>query len=144
MDHVDITEDRINADVTSKLVSSPACGAISVFIGTTRDNFGGKKVLRLEYEAYIPMAKKKMMEICHQIRDKWDIHKIAMVHRIGVVPVEEASIIIAVSSPHRKESLEAVSFAIDTVKAVVPIWKKEIYGDESSAWKENKECAWTS
>lgn len=143
MDYVEVTEDQISTDQTTKLVSSPSCGAISVFIGTTRDNFDGKKVLRLEYEAYIPMAKKKMMEICQQIHDKWTVHKVAMIHRIGIVPVEEASIVIAVSSPHRKESLEAVSYAIDTVKAVVPIWKKEIYEDESTAWKENKECAWT-
>lgn len=143
MDYVEVIEDQISTDQTIKLVSSPSCGAISVFIGTTRDNFDGKKVLRLEYEAYIPMAKKKMMEICQQIHDKWTVHKVAMIHRIGIVPVEEASIVIAVSSPHRKESLEAVSYAIDTVKAVVPIWKKEIYEDESTAWKENKECAWT-
>lgn len=143
MNHVEITESVLDVKHVSDLVTSPSCGAISVFIGTTRDNFNGKKVLRLEYEAYNSMAEKKMKEICQLIRQKWDVQKIAMVHRIGVVPLTEASIIIAISSPHRKESLEAVHFAIDTLKATVPIWKKEIYEDESSTWKENKECTWS-
>lgn len=143
-DHVDITENKINLEKLTSIVTSPSCGAVSVFIGTTRDNFNGKIVRLLEYEAYIPMAKKKMLEVCQQIRDKWKVENIAMEHRIGVVPVTEASIIIVVSSPHRKESLEAVHYAIDTVKAVVPIWKKEIYEDQSSEWKENKECFWKS
>lgn len=142
--HVDITEDRLDLEKLTNFVTSPSCGAVSVFIGTTRNNFDGKKVLQLEYEAYIPMAKKKMVEICQQIRKSWSIEKIAMEHRIGVVPVAEASIIIAISSPHRKESLEAVQYAIDMVKAVVPVWKKEIYEDDMSEWKENKECYWKS
>ncbi|KAK3098543.1 hypothetical protein FSP39_020482 [Pinctada imbricata] len=144
MDHIDIVEDKLDVNHITNLVTSPSCGAVSMFIGTTRDNFDGKKVLRLEYEAYIPMARKKMTEVCDQIRQKWNVHSIAMLHRIGVVPVTEASIVIAVSSPHRKESLEAVQYAIDTVKAIVPIWKKEIYDDDSSTWKENKECEWTA
>lgn len=142
--HVDITEDRLDLEKLTNFVTSPSCGAVSVFIGTTRNNFDGKKVLQLEYEAYIPMAKKKMLEICQQIGNSWSIEKIAMEHRLGVVPVAEASIIIAISSPHRKESLEAVQYAIDMVKAVVPVWKKEIYEDDTSEWKENKECYWKS
>ncbi|XP_021360497.1 molybdopterin synthase catalytic subunit-like [Mizuhopecten yessoensis] len=113
MDHVEVTEDRISTDHTTSLVSSPTCGAISVFIGLT--------------PVHIYIFTPNLVYYLYR-----------------VVPVEEASIVIAVSSPHRKESLEAVGYAIDTVKAVVPIWKKEIYADESSAWKENKECIWTS
>lgn len=140
MDHVELTEARIEVGRVTSLVSSPVCGATSVFIGTTRDNFEGKKVLRLEYEAYAAMAEKKMQEICDQIHEMWNVEKVAIVHRIGVVPIEEASIVIAVSSAHRKESLEAVQYGIDTLKATVPIWKKEVYDDDTSAWKENKEC----
>lgn len=143
MDFVDVTDKKISVDAVTELVSDDTCGAVSLFIGTTRNNFSGKEVLRLEYEAYEPMAKKKMLEVCSEIRQKWQVHKIAMVHRIGEVPVKEASIIIAISSPHRQESLEAVNFAINTVKAVVPVWKKEIYADDSSTWKQNKECAWS-
>uniref|UniRef100_A0A0B7BAZ9 Molybdopterin synthase catalytic subunit n=1 Tax=Arion vulgaris TaxID=1028688 RepID=A0A0B7BAZ9_9EUPU len=139
MDFVDIVDGKLSVDEISDMVSSPSCGAVSVFIGTTRDNFNGNQVLRLEYEAYIPMAKKKLLEVCASIRQKWNVHKIAIFHRIGVVHVKEASIIIAISSVQRKESLDAVQYAIDTVKVDVPIWKKEVYGDESSSWKENKE-----
>lgn len=143
MDIVDVTDKKLSVETVTDLVSDESCGAVSLFLGTTRDNFEGKQVLKLEYEAYEPMAKKKMLEICASIRQQWKVHKIAIVHRIGVVPVKEASIIIAVSSPHRKESLEAVHYAIDTLKAVVPIWKKEVYTDDTTTWKQNKECAWS-
>jgi len=103
-----------------------------------------KKVVKLEYEAYEPMAKKKLKELCNRLRVKWaDLKNIAIFHRLGAVGPREASVIIAVSSAHRKDSLEAVQFAIDELKATVPIWKKELYED-GSEWKENKECFWTS
>ncbi|CAL1531861.1 unnamed protein product [Lymnaea stagnalis] len=143
MDFVDVVEDKLKVEDITNMVSSETCGAISMFVGTTRDNFDGKRVVRLDYEAYMPMAKRKMLEVCAAIREKWDIHNIAIIHRIGVVPVKEASIVIAISSAHRQESLEAVHYAIDTVKATVPIWKKEVYEDDSSSWKQNKECTWS-
>ncbi|KAK3766002.1 hypothetical protein RRG08_002245 [Elysia crispata] len=142
MDFVDVVEEKLKVDEIIDSVSSPSCGAVSVFVGTTRDNFDGKEVLRLEYEAYLPMARRKMLEVCANMRSRWAVENISMIHRIGVVPVKEASIVIAISSPHRKESLEAVQYAIETVKAIVPVWKKEIYADDSASWKKNKECAW--
>lgn len=144
MDHIEIQETLIDSSDMIHLVTSPTSGAISLFIGTTRNNFDGKKVLQLEYEAYIPMAKLQLSKICLLIREKWNVENIAISHRIGIVPVTEASVVIAISSSHRKESLEAVSFAIDTLKAIVPIWKKEIYEDGDYSWKENKECSWSS
>ncbi|KGL72799.1 Molybdopterin synthase catalytic subunit, partial [Tinamus guttatus] len=106
-------------------------------LGTTRNNFEGKKVIRLEYEAYTSMAETEIKKICRDVRQKWpSVQHIAVHHRLGYVCV-----IIAVSSPHRAESLEAVRYCINTLKASVPIWKKEIYEDEYS-WKENKECFW--
>ncbi|XP_059161511.1 molybdopterin synthase catalytic subunit 1-like [Physella acuta] len=144
MDFVDVVEEKLKVEEITDKVSSASCGAVSVFIGTTRDNFDGKRVLTLDYEAYLPMAKRKMQEVCQTIREKWDVENIAIIHRIGPVPVKEASIVIAISSAHRKESLEAVHFAIDTVKAIVPVWKKEIYDDDTCTWKQNKECAWSS
>ena len=91
------------------------------------------------------MATKCMSSICQKVREIWtDVHHIAIHHRLGLVPVKEASVIIAVSSPHRQSSLEAVSFAIEELKKSVPIWKKEIYKVGSSEWKENKECTWSS
>jgi len=130
-------------------VSDPTTGAISLFVGTTRNEFNGKKVIRLDYEAYIPMAEKKMGQLCDNIRSKWPnkIHNIAMHHRLGRVEPTEASVVIAITSAHRKESLDAVQFAIDTLKATVPIWKKEVYEEtqnkQNDEWKENKECLWS-
>uniref|UniRef100_A0A2K6BM89 Molybdopterin synthase catalytic subunit n=1 Tax=Macaca nemestrina TaxID=9545 RepID=A0A2K6BM89_MACNE len=142
-DVINFTAEKLSVDEVSQLVMSPLCGAVSLFVGTTRNNFEGKKVISLEYEAYLPMAKNEVKKICSDIRQKWPVKHIAVFHRLGLVPVSEASIIIAVSSAHRAASLEAVSYAIDTLKAKVPIWKKEIY-EESSSWKGNKECFWDS
>jgi len=101
-------------------------------------------VVELQYEAYEPMALKKLAQLCSVVRSKWSqVHHVAIHHRTGVVGPAEASVVIAITSPHRQTSLEAVSFAIDELKATVPIWKKERY-DDGSTWKENKECAWAS
>lgn len=143
-DIIDLTEQQLNAENISRSVILPSCGAVAMFIGTTRDNFDGKKVVKLEYEAYETMAKKKMKEICQEIRLKWKLGRIAIIHRLGEVPITEASVVIAISSPHRKEALEAVNEAIYALKAKVPIWKKEIYENHDSAWKQNQECAWSN
>ncbi|KAI1905207.1 hypothetical protein AGOR_G00013750 [Albula goreensis] len=120
-----LTHDKLSAEAVSEAVLSPSCGAVSMFIGTTRNNFEGKKVVQLEYEAYIPMAESQLLKIFSDIRERWStVRHICVHHRLGVVPVTEASVIIAISSPHRTESLEAVGYCIDTLKAKVPIWKK--------------------
>ncbi|KFW86747.1 Molybdopterin synthase catalytic subunit, partial [Phalacrocorax carbo] len=143
-DFIKLKSGKLSVDEVSELVISPYCGAVSLFIGTTRNNFERKKVIHLEYEAYTSMAEAEIKKICRDIRQKWpSVKHIAVQHRLGVVPITEASVIIAVSSPHRAESLEAVKYCIDTLKASVPIWKKEIYEDEYS-WKENKECFWAN
>uniref|UniRef100_A0A8C0S0B1 Molybdopterin synthase catalytic subunit n=1 Tax=Canis lupus familiaris TaxID=9615 RepID=A0A8C0S0B1_CANLF len=141
-DIIKFTAEKLSVDEVSQLVISPLCGAVSLFVGTTRNNFEGKKVISLEYEAYLPMAENEIRKICSDIRQKWPVKHIAVFHRLGLVPVSEASVIIAVSSVHRASSLQAVSYAIDTLKAKVPIWKKEMYEESSSSWKRNKECFW--
>uniref|UniRef100_A0A0K8TTC0 Molybdopterin synthase catalytic subunit n=1 Tax=Tabanus bromius TaxID=304241 RepID=A0A0K8TTC0_TABBR len=143
MDYTELSKEPLDIGAINTLVLHESCGAVSMFIGTTRDNFESKKVLSLEYEAYEPMAIKSMKSICSDIRSKWpDIKNIAIFHRLGLVPVKEASVIIAISSPHRESSLQAVSHAIDELKKSVPIWKKELYDDNNAEWKENKECQW--
>lgn len=137
-----MTFDPLDVAAISSSVTHPSTGATSVFIGTTRDNFEGKRVVRLEYEAFEAMAVKELGKVVAEVRDKWEVHAVAIHHRLGIVAVTEASVVIAVSSPHRKEALEAVQFAIDKLKATVPIWKKEIYDEGGSSWKENKECEW--
>ncbi|GAM20149.1 hypothetical protein SAMD00019534_033240 [Acytostelium subglobosum LB1] len=144
--YVDVINEDIDTNVWMSKVADPAAGAISSFIGTTRNNFKGKQVERLEYEAYIPMAIKEIDRICHHIFQNYTVLHIAVAHRIGLVPIGETSILIAISSAHRHDSLSAVQYGIDTLKATVPIWKKEFYKDGSiSVWKDNCEaCHYTT
>ena len=118
-------------------VQSPKCGAVLVFVGRTRDNFEGKTVLKLEYETYEGMALKEMQNIVDKIKEDWSGSLASIGHRLGTVPIGEASVVIAVSTPHRGASYEASRFAIEALKKNVPIWKKEIY-QESAAWKANQ------
>ncbi|XP_033124657.1 molybdopterin synthase catalytic subunit-like isoform X3 [Anneissia japonica] len=141
---IKIIPDVLKFEDAYNIVGSPSCGAISLFAGTTRDHFEGKKVARLEYEAYVPMAEKEIENICTDIRSKWQVEHIAVFHRLGLVKIGEASVIIAISSNHRKESLEAVQYCIDKLKEMVPIWKKEVYEDGNSDWKANIECDWST
>eukprot|EP00439_Symbiodinium_sp_Y106_P086186 s532_g31.t1 len=136
-----ISHDPLSLDLLMKKVSDTGCGAITTFSGTTRDNFDGKEVVRLEYEAYEPMALKELEKICRDVLGGAcgkGVRKVACAHRLGVVPQGEASVLIAVASEHRPEGFDACRYIIDTLKAKVPIWKKEIYAD-GSTWKANKE-----
>lgn len=132
---IEITEKKIDVAVLLESVLVPEAGGIDIFLGTTRNHSRGKKVVRLEYEAYIPMAVKIIDQIENEIRARWNIHKLSIIHRIGVVPLEEASVGIAVSASHRNEAFEACRFAIDLLKKRAPIWKKEIF-DDGEAWVE--------
>jgi molybdopterin synthase catalytic subunit len=133
-----ISSDPLDSRALRARVSHPGAGAIVLFEGTTRDSFEGRAVQRLEYEAYEPMACREMERICAKVQERWPESRIAMAHRVGVVAIGEISIAIAVSSPHRGDAYLASRFAIDAVKAQVPIWKKEIYED-GTCWKANKE-----
>ncbi|CAN7986100.1 unnamed protein product [Ixodes hexagonus] len=144
MDYAELSTSKIDTEKLIAQVGAPDCGAISVFIGTTRNHFEGKTVLKLSYEAYGPMAKRELVQMCADVRERWNVKNVAVVHRLGEVPVGEASIVIAVSSAHREESQAAVKWIIDQVKSRLPVWKKEIYADGVSEWKENKECFWNA
>ena len=121
------------AAVSAAVAHAGAAGAIVTFIGTTRDHNDGRRVLRLEYEAYPEMAVAEMRKIGDSARQRWPIEDIAIVHRIGVVPIGEASVVIAVSAGHRRAAFEACHFGIDRLKEVVPIWKKEHF-DGGEIW----------
>lgn len=110
-----------------------ANGAVVTFIGTVRNNSEGKKVLYLEYECYEPMAVKKLNEIADEIKRRWKINDISVIHRVGRLEIGDTAIVIAVGSPHRQEAFEACKYAIDTIKETVPIWKKEFY-ENGSSW----------
>lgn len=118
-----------------------SCGAISSFVGTTRDNFQGKTVTKLSYEGYVPMAEKELLKLCNGATCKYpSITKIAAVHVLGDCPVGQPSVILVASSPHRKDAIHCIEYLINELKARIPIWKREIYqGDEGSVWKENIE-----
>ena len=115
------------------VVTDDAAGGTTVFIGTVRNQTQGKKVVRLEFEAYVPMAEKEMQKIAEEVEKKWNALHVAIHHRVGVLDVGEIPVIIAVSTPHRKAAFEACEYAIDTLKETVPIWKKEIF-DDGEVW----------
>jgi molybdopterin synthase catalytic subunit len=121
----------------SKVASSRA-GGISTFLGVVRDNSLGRKVKYLLYEAYPPMALKEMEAIEREIRERWEVEKVAMTHRVGRLEVGEASVAIAISSAHRLEAIQACHFAIDRLKQTVPVWKKEFW-EGGEVWIENKD-----
>ncbi|KAH8030972.1 hypothetical protein HPB51_012440 [Rhipicephalus microplus] len=143
MNHVELSNNALDVGAVLAQVGSPDCGAISIFLGTTRNHCDGKTVDSLSYEAYVPMAKREMLLICEVIRERWDVKNIAIIHRLGDVPLGESSVLIAVSSEHRQEAMNASKYAIDELKRRVPIWKKEHYASGDNQWKANKECFWT-
>jgi len=128
-----IIQGTIDVGRVTAAVAHPAAGAIATFLGTTRNHNDGRNVSTLEYEAYPEMAISEMRKIGDAIRDRWPVHGVAMTHRIGIVPIGEASVAIAVSSAHRSAAFEACHFAIDRLKEVVPIWKKEHF-DGGEVW----------
>ena len=110
-------------------------GAVSLFVGTTRRHTEGKgETVRLEYDCYEDMAVAEMKRLGNQVLRRWTVERVYLVHRIGSVPVGEASIIIAVSAAHRQAAMDACRFLIDTLKETVPIWKKEVYDDGRTEW----------
>lgn len=110
--------------------------------GTTRDNFDGKPVKELQYTSYEPRALQTMLSICKAVREKHSLTSIAMIHRLGVVPIGEESILIAVSSPHRQAAWRAGEEALEECKEKVEVWKKEEFGgEEGGIWRANRDGA---
>ncbi len=115
----------------------PEDGAVVVFDGIVRNHSQGRKTLYLEYEGYEPMALKKMREIEQIARNRWPVNRIGIVHRLGRLEIGEASVVIVVTSAHRKVAFEACQYIIDTLKKTVPIWKKEFFAD-GEVWVEGE------
>jgi molybdopterin synthase catalytic subunit len=122
-----VTDKPINLQELVDCVTDPKAGAIATFIGTTRNNNEGRKVIALDYEAYPEMAEKELTRLGEEARKKWQICRMAIVHRVGPVQITEPSVMIAVSSAHREAAFAACRFAIEEIKRTVPIWKKEVY-----------------
>ena len=129
-----VTTEPLDVQQVHDLVKSPADGAVVTFDGIVRNNFDGREVRYLEYEAYAAMAEKKMAAIAAEMQAKFAVGDVAMVHRIGRLEIGESSILIAVAAPHRQPAFEACAYAMDRVKQEVPVWKKEFFADGESHW----------
>ncbi|CAG7560792.1 unnamed protein product [Fusarium equiseti] len=131
--YVALTHDHLNAQAIMDRSNS--------ITGTTRDNFAGKPVKELQYTAYHPRALKSMLAIAKDIRDKHGLRGVAMIHRLGAVPIGEESILIAVSSPHRQAAWRAGEEALEECKNKVEVWKREEFEGEEGVWRANRDGA---
>ena len=128
-----LTTDPIDTDALTRSVASPLAGAVVLFLGTVRELTGSEVTLALEYDAYAPMAQAQLDRLEAEVRGRWPVVGVALVHRLGRLGVGEVSVAVAVSSPHRADAFEAARFAIDALKEQVPIWKKDV-APAGSAW----------
>jgi len=129
-----ITENPIDHAMLTEQVRSNKAGAVCTFLGTVREMTGGKRTSWLDYEAYPEMALKTMADLEAQARSRWPVIEAAIVHRVGHLDLGEISVVVAVSCPHRHQAFDAARWLIDTLKEVVPIWKKEVWADGTEEW----------
>jgi molybdopterin synthase catalytic subunit len=129
-----LTRDPIDHDMLIEALRRPHCGAVVTFLGTVRDLTGDEVTESLEYEAHVPMAEKMMAAIEADVLKRWPGTAVALVHRLGRLGVGEVSVAVAVSAPHRAEAFTACRHAIDRLKEIVPIWKKDHGPDGVSEW----------
>jgi molybdopterin synthase catalytic subunit len=129
-----LTRDAIDHQALTEKVRRDGCGAVVTFLGTVRDLTGDKQTVALDYEAYPGMAEKKMAEIEADTRQRWPVGDIILEHRLGHLQVGDVSVAVAVSCPHRAQAFEACRHAIDRLKELVPIWKKENWADGKTEW----------
>jgi molybdopterin synthase catalytic subunit len=131
---IQLTHDPIDTTAVADRVRHPSAGAVVLFLGTTRELTGERKTVALDYEAYPEMAEKQLNELEAEARRRWPVIECMIVHRLGRVPPTEASVAIAVSTPHRRDAFEAGQWLIDSLKRDVPIWKREQWADGSTEW----------
>ncbi|RST77016.1 molybdenum cofactor biosynthesis protein MoaE [Siminovitchia acidinfaciens] len=134
----EITRDPIKIEEIYQKVVRRDAGAVTTFVGTVRELTHGKKTLYLDYEAYESMALKKMEQIVEEMKERWPVIEVAMAHRIGRLEITDIAIAIAVSAPHRPEAYEANRYALERVKEMVPIWKKE-HWEDGEEWVGNQQ-----
>jgi len=137
-DIFEITHEPINiSDLRARLLEGDS-GAVVVFDGVARNNTKGRSTLYLEYEGYEPMALRTMHQIGREAHERWPINRLGIIHRLGRIEITESSVVIIVTSAHRKIAFEACHYAIDRLKKIVPIWKRE-YFEDGAVWVENEE-----
>lgn len=129
-----IYETPLEVEEVARFLYDSRAGGVDIFVGITREWTGDKQTTSLSYESYEPMALKEMRLLLEEAENRWPIVKACILHRVGHVPAAKPSVIIGVSTPHRKDAFEACRFLIDLLKVRVPIWKKEKYSDGSEEW----------
>lgn len=134
----ELVDGPIDTNQAVAAVSGPSRGAVVVFLGTVRDHHAGRPVLKLTYSAYRPMALEGLRRIASDLEAAHQDLRATIVHRLGEVPAGEASVVIAIGSPHRAAAYEASRTALERLKAEIPIWKREHYGDGEAAWREEE------
>ncbi len=138
-DIFEITREPIDiAGLRARLLEGDS-GAVVSFDGVARNNTKGRRTLYLEYEGYEPMALRTMEQIGREVHDRWPVNRVGIVHRLGRIEITESSVVIVVTSAHRTVAFEACHYAIDRLKKIVPIWKKE-YFEDGAVWVENQEA----
>lgn len=130
-----VTSGRLDPARTAGMVSAPECGAVAVFVGLVRNHNAGRRVLYLEYECYEPLAVKAFRRIAAEAREKWPGVGLAIEHRVGALQIGDASVVVAAASPHRAQAFAACRYAIERVKQIAPIWKREHF-EGGDVWIE--------
>jgi molybdopterin synthase catalytic subunit len=131
---IELTEETIDTPAVVNRVRHPEAGAVVLFLGTTRELTGGRQTVALDYEAYREMAERKLADLEAEARRRWPVIECSITHRLGRVPPTEASVAIAVSTPHRADAFAAGQWLIDSLKHDVPIWKREQWADGTQEW----------
>ena len=124
-----ITDQPLDPEAVTARVLAPANGGVVTFLGTTRNDTEGRRVLYLEYEAYPEMAEKELLRLFRELEERWGVTDVAVAHRLGHLEIGDVSMVVVVAAPHRKEAFAACWHAVDRIKETVPIWKKEFFED---------------
>jgi len=136
-DRFKLSDTPLDEAAVASLVTSLTCGALVTFVGRVRAHSRGRGVSRLEYEAYPEMVEGVFRQIADEVRERFGVEAIAIHHRIGVLAVGDASVVIAAAAEHRRAAFDACRYAIDRLKRIAPIWKKEV-GPDGSAWVDDR------
>jgi molybdopterin synthase catalytic subunit len=131
----EVTDRVLSVDEVVARLADPAIGAVATFVGVVRGSTGGRETLYLEYEAYPEMAEETLRQVGEEVQSRWpEVRQVSIVHRTGHLEVGETAVVIALSAAHRRQVFDALHYAIDRIKEIVPIWKKEVWAD-GAEWK---------
>ena len=131
-----LQREALNVGAAFAFLQTPKAGGIDLFVGTTRQWTGDKETVRLDYDCYEAMALKEMERLADEAQARWPVERVCILHRLGIVPPAEASVVVGIATPHRAEAFAACRYLINALKEQVPIWKREVYADGETEWVE--------